>query len=138
MKRKTLLLVGLTLAIASTVGIVVSAHGPKTAASNVSQITDAAFRDGLFQAKLDVQRGKGPHLLSGRWSTFSDRALFIAGYQHGSREFSAAQAGTLRQPTVAQLAGDAAGMVGGAGAGRTSQPLQPEGTERFETADETH
>jgi len=137
MKRKTLLLVGLTLAIASTVGIVVSAHGPKTAASNVSQITDAAFRDGLFQAKLDVQRGKAPHLLSGRWSTFSDRALFIAGYQQGYREFSAAQAGTLPQPTVAQLAGYADGMVDGAGDRRLSQPFQVERTEKFKNAGQT-
>src|SRR5205807_3027672 len=115
MKRKMFLLVGLTLVIASVLGIVVSAHGPRTSAAKVTQMTDAAFRDGMFQAKLDVERGKAPHLASGRWSTFSDRALFIAGYQQGYREFSAAHAGALPQPTVAQLAGYADGMLDGAG-----------------------
>ena len=134
MKRKMLLLVGVTLAVASVLGIVVSAHGPKAAVSNSTEITDAAFRDGLFQAKLDVQRGRAPHLASGRWSTFSDRALFIAGYQQGYREFSAAHAGPLPEPTVAQLAGYADGMVDGAGDRRSLQPFQVERAEKFKNA----
>jgi hypothetical protein len=137
MKRKTLLLVGIPLAMASLLGIAVSAHGPKSTAGNVSQTTDAAFRDGLFQAKLDVQRGKAPHLSSGRWSTFSDRALFIAGYQQGYREFSASQAGALPQPTVAQLAGYADGMADGAVDRRSSQPFQLGRAEKFKNAGQT-
>jgi hypothetical protein len=134
MKGKTLLLVGMTLAVASVLGIVVLAHGPKTPASNSSQMTDAAFRDGLFQAKLDVQSGRAPHLGSGRWNTFSDRALFIAGYQQGYREFSAAHVGALPQPTIAQLMGYSDGMLDGAGDRRSSQPFQVERTERFKKA----
>jgi hypothetical protein len=99
MKRKAFLVAGLMLAIASIVGTVVSAKGPRTATGNVNQMVEAAFRDGLFQAKLDVQNGRGPHLATGRWSTTSDRALFVAGYQQGYREFSEANAGKLITPT---------------------------------------
>jgi hypothetical protein len=93
MKRKVFLVVGLMLLIASVVGAVVSANGPRSATVNASQLAEAAFRDGQFQARLDVQNGRGPHVASGRWSTASDRALFVAGYQQGYREYSEAHAG---------------------------------------------
>ncbi|HYL15375.1 MAG TPA: hypothetical protein VEV41_20230 [Terriglobales bacterium] len=134
MKKKILLVVGLTLGIASVLGIVVSAHGPRTAVVNTSHVTDAAFRDGLFQAKLDIQSGKGPHLASGRWSSYSDRALFIAGYQQGYREFSDAHPGKLAKPTAAQLAGYSDGMLDGVMHRRASQPFQANKTDNYRNA----
>jgi hypothetical protein len=92
MKRTPFFVVGLMLVIA-IVGGVVSAHGPRTANGNASQNKEGAFRDGLFLARLDVQNGRAPHLATGRWSTSSDRALFVAGYQQGYGEFAEANTG---------------------------------------------
>ena len=48
--------------------------------------TDAAFRDGLFLARLDAENGRKAHLMSGRWSTDADRRLFVAAYLQAYRE----------------------------------------------------
>ncbi|PYX40513.1 MAG: hypothetical protein DMG81_06010, partial [Acidobacteria bacterium] len=61
--------------------VAISSHG-LGGALNVRQ-ADAAYRDGAYQAKMDVQSGRKPHFSSGRWSTDQDRASFIAGYEQG-------------------------------------------------------
>jgi hypothetical protein len=134
MKRKTLAVVGTMLAIASIMAVVVSAHGPAVPAASAKQITDAAFRDGRFQAKIDIRNGRGPHLASGRWSSFSDRALFIAGYQQEYREFYQTHAAQLIRPTSAQLVGYSDGVLDGSTARRASQPFHAEQTENYRRA----
>jgi hypothetical protein len=59
---------------------------------NVSQITDGAFRDGLYLGRLAAENGVAPHVVSGRWATEADRASFTAGYQKGYEDFLADQA----------------------------------------------
>jgi hypothetical protein len=87
-KKQIFLVAALCVSFASGILVEGSAHKPKLAASEANQEVDAAFRDGVYQAKLDVQEGRRPRLLVGRWSTERDRALYIAGYQKGYREFS--------------------------------------------------
>ncbi len=41
----------------------------------------AAFRDGTYQARLALERGEKPHLMTGRWSRDLDRRAYVAGYQ---------------------------------------------------------
>ncbi len=41
----------------------------------------AAFRDGVYQARLAAENGEKPHLSTGRWSKDSDRRAYVAAYQ---------------------------------------------------------
>jgi hypothetical protein len=49
---------------------------------------NAAFRDGLYLAKLHAQNGQAPQLSVGRWSIEEDRRDFVAGYQRGVLELN--------------------------------------------------
>jgi hypothetical protein len=51
--------------------------------------TDAAYRDGAYLAKLDVEQGRSAHVLSGRWVRREDKASFSAGYRQAYEEFAA-------------------------------------------------
>jgi hypothetical protein len=50
-------------------------------AQATEEATSAPFRDGLFQGRLDADRGSDAHISIGRWSRLADRALFVAGYR---------------------------------------------------------
>jgi hypothetical protein len=52
-------------------------------AAIVDGASNAAFRDGLYQAKLAVERGSGVHIATGRWASDEDRVSFAAGYERG-------------------------------------------------------
>jgi len=56
-------------------------RAPKASVGNAAQLTSAAFRDGNYMAKLDLENGRAPHLGVGRWSNQQDRASYVAGYQ---------------------------------------------------------
>jgi hypothetical protein len=43
----------------------------------------AAFRDGMYLAKLAVQEGRAPHVSPARWAAEADRHAFTAGYERG-------------------------------------------------------
>jgi hypothetical protein len=64
----------------------VFADTPYRAVREVERATDGAFRDGLFVGRIDAERGRKPHLASGRWSAQQDRSSFVAGYQQGYRQ----------------------------------------------------
>jgi hypothetical protein len=80
---------------------------------------NGAFRDGLYQAKLDAQPGRTPRFMTGRWSSDADRTAFLAGYRQGlgRRE----SIGTF--PNGHQLIGYRDGIVAGAQARRSEQPF---------------
>jgi len=60
---------------------------------NIKQMTDGAFRDGLYLGRLAAEHGAAPHVVSGRWTSETDRASFTAGYQRGYKEFLASRVG---------------------------------------------
>jgi hypothetical protein len=95
---------------------------------------EAAFRDGLFQARLDTQNGRKPHITSGRWNEDHDRALFISGYQQGYREFSESHPGRLTELNAAERLGLRDGMEDGAGDQRASRPFQVNKTDNYRNA----
>jgi hypothetical protein len=80
----------------------VAFHRFRVVAGNVNKQTDAAFRDGLFLARLDVEHGRKPHLMSGRWSTDADRRSFVSAYLQAYREMQGGSA--LEQLGSSQLA----------------------------------
>ena len=67
-------------------------HNRPAANDNVAQITDGAFRDGLYLGRLAAESGREPHLAVGRWARAEDRSSFSAGYQRGYSEFLARRA----------------------------------------------
>jgi len=42
-----------------------------------------AYRDGLYLGRFAAERGRPRHVVSGRWATTDNRALFAAGYEQG-------------------------------------------------------
>ena len=61
----------------------------------VAEITNGAFRDGLYLGRLAAERGAEPHVAIGRWATPEDRSSFTAGYQRGYSEFLASRAASV-------------------------------------------
>ena len=134
MNRQSLFILDVTLGLAIVALVGVSAYRPKIDTGKGAQAIDAAFRDGLYQAKLDVQDGRLPRLRTGRWGNNADRAVFIAGYEQGYREYSEAQSGKLAEPTAAELAGYCDGTLDGAADRVKAQPFQVEKTANYRTA----
>jgi hypothetical protein len=67
-------------------------HNSPTANGNVAQITDGAFRDGLYLGRIAAEGGSEPHVAIGRWATAADRSSFTAGYHRGYSELLASRA----------------------------------------------
>jgi len=74
-----------------SVGFTLIGEGAVTATkpgvASADQVTNAAFRDGRYQAKLDFENGRRPHLSIGRWSAAADRASYVAGYRQAYPQF---------------------------------------------------
>ena len=116
------------MTVGLAIGLVVGffSRPPLTGTRNASQAMDAASRDGLFQAKLDVESGRKPHLSSLRWSTNEDRALFIAGYQQAYQAAFGDNAGRMPKADAAEVAGYRDGIADGTAHQAASQSYQPE------------
>ena len=131
----------LTLVLTCAVGVVltkVSAHHPHFAGSPVAvnNPADAAFRDGLFQGRLDAERSRRQHLLIGRWSGGADRRSFVAGYLQAYREMYAGAASEPPQAwQPAEQRGFRDGMADGLRQDRESKRSQPAATENYKRAD---
>ena len=122
----------IVLTIGIAVGLVVgfSVRSPQPGSAN-RQAVDAAFRDGMFQAKLDVESGRKPHVDCGRWNSNADRALFIAGYQQEYREVFEANVGKLPKPAAAEVAGYRDGLLEGVAHLIGSRSFQPDKTDNY-------
>jgi len=131
MNKRSLLVLGLVLCVAGgTVEI-----SRRSLQSDVdARHADAAFRDGSFQAKIDIERNRKPHFSTGRWSTDQDRASFIVGYEQTYRELAEARSGKVVEPTAAELAGFRDGVLDGAHDRSVAQPFQLSKTENYRNA----
>ena len=128
MKKQSLLVVAAVLCVG--LGMVgVSSHGLR-GVLNVKQ-ADAAYRDGAYQAKIDVESGRKAHFSCGRWSTDQDRASFIAGYEQSYRTL--ARSGKM-EPSASELAGYRDGVADGARHRLASQPFRVSKTENYRKA----
>jgi len=88
MKTISMFVIVLALGTGADVALGHGPHGRVDAPGITTRATtdgasNAAFRDGLYQAKLALQRGSGAHIATGRWRSDQDRASFAAGYQQG-------------------------------------------------------
>lgn len=127
-------LIALVLVLCGGVGVMgISSRGWQRA-SNARQ-ADAAYRDGSYQAKIDVERARKPHFSSGRWNSEQDRASFIAGYEQTYREMAETRSPKLVEPTSAELTGFRDGVADGARDRRGAQPFQVSRTDNYRKAD---
>jgi len=115
MKKSSVLAITIGLAFVVVLGLV--AHTPQREINNMH--ASGAFRDGLYQAKLDAQSGRKAAMRTGRWRTDADRAAFVAGYQQGSE--SAPAVTHLRSGQ--ELVGFRDGVADGAEARRSDRPF---------------
>ena len=127
--------VALSLSFASGVLVGGSSHHPARA-DNPALASDPAYRDGLYQAKLDARAGRAPHFAVGRWNTEAARASYIAGYQDGYRRSSDSLSGALNASSIAQLAatGFRDGMLDGTRHRMSAQPFQADQTPHYHEA----
>src|SRR5260370_27679735 len=65
---------------ASAIFATVALHRSHVVLGNVNTQTDAAFRDGLFLARLDAEHGRKTHLLSGPSNTPAGRRSRVSAY----------------------------------------------------------
>ena len=89
--------------------VMVSSRGVRVAL--VVKQADAAYRDGAYQAKIDVDSGRKAHVSSGRWSTEA---------RSGKAE-----------PSAAEVAGYRDGVADGSRHRRASQPFQLNKTDNY-------
>jgi hypothetical protein len=127
MKKQSALVVTAVLCVGLGL-VVVASHGMRGAL--IVKQADAAYRDGAYQAKIDVDRGRKAHVSSGRWSTDQDRASFIAGYEESFKALAEAKSGKA-EPTAAEAAGYRDGVSDGARHRRASQPFQLGKTDNY-------
>jgi hypothetical protein len=130
-----------SLVLTSTLGVAIifvggSVHWPHTATPDAARRADGAFRDGLFQATLDVQHGRRARIASGRWNADQDRISFIAGYEQTYRELAERRSAKPAAPTAAELAAYRDGKLDGTRDRRAGQPFQMNKTENYRTADQ--
>ena len=92
---------------------------------------DAAYRDGAYQAKMDVDAGRKAHFSSGRWNTDQDRATFIAGYEQAFKALSEAKSLKGAGPTAAETAAYRDGVADGVRHRRAAQPFQLSKTDNY-------
>src|SRR5215469_8205656 len=132
MRKEALLVFGVCLVMVVLAGI--SVRKPSGALGSVIQDADAAFRDGAYQAKIDVAASRTPRFRVGRWNSDADRASFIAGYQQSYRRFAEA-AGRPPELSAAELLGYPDGLMDGRLHRRTAQPFQFDQTDNYRNAD---
>src|SRR5258705_9489919 len=102
MKTISMFVIALALATGAGVGLRKGPHwsldSPGATTKTIADgASNAAFRDGLYQAKLALQRGSGAHVAIGRWRSDEDRASFAAGYQQGFAQASGSSKHPARQ-----------------------------------------
>jgi hypothetical protein len=110
-------------------------HNIHASTGDMNNQTNAAFRDGLFLARLDAEQGRKPHLMSGRWSSDGDRRLFIAAYLQAYREIRGDAAEQMEPSQPAGKRGYRDGLADGLQRSYESRSFLPSATENYRKAD---
>ena len=133
MSNKVIILLAVSGSFAAGLIVGESKREPSLPPVEVAQAADAAFRDGLYQARLDIRNGRKPHLAIGRWNSPQARASFVSGYWRGYRPSSEA-VGQIAGVSVAELAaaGYRDGMLDGSWHRTAAKPFQAERTTNYQ------
>src|SRR5258708_38776888 len=98
MKRISVYVFAIVIAgAASAIFATVAHHRSHVVLSDVSKQdaskqTDAAFRDGLFLARLDAEHGRKPQPASGRRGNAGGRRSFVSAYPQARRAMQSSAA----------------------------------------------
>lgn len=99
----------------------------------------AAFRDGMYLAKLDAESGRKPHLMATRWTNAPDRSAFLAGYEsvYGrvGDAYATDHSGTNQENSNIELIGFHDGVSDGMQQRQSSRQFQVDKTENYRRAD---
>ncbi len=92
---KTLLTFALVVGLGTGAAFMLASDHSKQFANPTAsaQLTDGAFRDGVYLGRLAAQSGGEHHVSVGRWASAQDRSSFSAGYEQGYSEFLASRVG---------------------------------------------
>lgn len=71
--------------------------GTERSSNNPVQLTDGAFRDGVYLGRLAAQSGGEHHVAVGRWATAQDRSSFSAGYEQGYSKFLSSRVAAINR-----------------------------------------
>jgi len=127
-----IVIAGAATAISATVAL----HRSHVVAGDVNKQADAAFRDGLFLARLDAEHGRKPHLTSGRWSTDADRRSFVSAYLQAYREMQGGAASEqLESSRLAEQRGYRDGIKDGLQQRYRFGSFRANATENYQKAD---
>ncbi|HMK22165.1 MAG TPA: hypothetical protein VK466_07500 [Terriglobales bacterium] len=129
---KTQSIIGLAAVVCVGLGFVASIHGRRGLAD--LKHADAAYRDGVYQARMDVASGRRPHFSSGRWFSDQDRGTYIAGYDRTYKELIEARSGKTAEPIAVELGAYHDGLADGARHRLAAQPFQLAKTENYRRA----
>ncbi len=91
---KTLLTIALAAALGTGSAFML---GNEPSNNNSAQLTDGAFRDGVYLGRLAAESGGEHHVAVGRWASAQDRSSFSAGYEQGYSEFLGSRSAAIDQ-----------------------------------------
>lgn len=130
MSKKSVFVLALVLCVG--LAFAASIHG-RRGLSDLNQ-ADAAFRDGVYQAGIDIASGRKAHISSGRWASDQDRASFISGYERSFKALTEERNGKAIELTAMELSAYHEGVVDGARHRRAAQPFQLSKTDNYRKA----
>ena len=116
----------LTMGLVAGLLIGITLRAPHPSTPTTSSAMDAASRDGSYLARLDVENARKPRLASGRWSSNSDRARFITGYEEGYQQAAETHIADLPKADAHEKSGYQQGLSDGATDQAASQPFRPD------------
>lgn len=90
MKRVSFFCALLALGVGASALHITRPTAVRETVGNRSEISNGAFRDGLYLGRMAAERGAPAHIGVGRWSSVENRAAFTAGYLRGYSELAVA------------------------------------------------
>ena len=131
-----LFLFALTIALSAGAATSVFSGSEERGLANAgTQQNSAAFRDGMYLAKLDAESGRKPHLMATRWTNSSDRSAFLAGYETVFGRVGNAYASDPKGNSNSELIGFHDGVSDGIQHRQSSRQFQVDKTENYRRAD---
>jgi hypothetical protein len=103
--------------------------------SLAAQQNSAAFRDGMYLGKLDLENHRKPHLIASRWTDQADRTAFLAGYESAYGNVINAYGVNTAADSKAEIMGFHDGISDGLQHRQAAKQFQVIKTENYRRAD---
>jgi hypothetical protein len=134
MNRIFLFALTIALSAGAATSVFTASEDHRLAGASTQQ-NSAAFRDGMYLAKLDAETGRRPHLTASRWTSASDRSAYLAGYESVYGRVGNAYAAEAKTSSNSELIGFHDGVSDGTQHRQSSRRFQVDKTENYRHAD---